>query len=144
MDFELLTLSGTKFSGEASQVNLTTVDGQLGILPHHEPFVAKVIAGPVVVKTAKGEPQVFAMYGGLIEVTANNRVRLMADEAEHAEELVASEIEEALKRAEDLRAKAKDKTELATAQALVDRQSVRLGVAKMRRREHRRPEGPVS
>jgi F0F1-type ATP synthase epsilon subunit len=78
----------------------------------------------------------------MIEVTATNRVRLMADEADHAEDLVASEIEEALKRAEDLRAKAKDKTELARAQELVDRQAVRLGVARMRRREHRRPEGP--
>ena len=144
MDFELLTLSGTKFSGEAIQVNLTTVDGQMGILPHHEPFVAKVVAGPVVVKPAKGESQVFATYGGLVEVTAANRVRLMADEADHAEDLVASEIEEALARAEDLRAKAKDKTELANAQALVDRQAVRLGVARMRRHERRQPPGAES
>lgn len=143
MDFELLTLSGAKFSGEATMVSLTTVDGQMGILPHHEPLVAKVVAGPVVVKPAKGESQVFATYGGLLEV-GNNRVRLMADEAEHAEELVTSEIEAALKRAEDMRAKAKDKTELARAQELVDRQAVRLGVARMRRREHRRPEGPAS
>jgi F-type H+-transporting ATPase subunit epsilon len=144
MEFELLTLSGAKFTGEAKQVNLTTVDGRLGILPHHEPLVAKVVAGSVEVKPAQGEPQVFAIYGGLIEVTAANRVRLMADEAEHAEELVASEIEEALKRAEDMRAKAKDKTELSNAQAMVDREGVRLGVARMRRREHRRPEGPAS
>jgi F-type H+-transporting ATPase subunit epsilon len=141
MDFQLLTLSGSKFSGEAAMVSLTTVDGQLGILPHHESLVAKVVAGPVVVKPVKGENQVFAIYGGLLEVGAN-RVRLMADEAEHAEELVSSEIEAALKRAEDMRAKAKDKTELAHAQELVDRQAVRLGVSRMRRREHRRPGGP--
>ena len=143
MQFELLTLSGAKFSGEAKQVNLRTVDGDMGILPHHEPLVAKVIAGPVVVKTDKNEPLVFALYGGLLEITEEH-VRLMADEADHAEDLVASEVEAALKRAEELRAKAKDKAELARAQELVDREYVRLGVAKMRHHEHRRPEIPGS
>jgi F-type H+-transporting ATPase subunit epsilon len=143
VDFQLLTLSGTKFAGEARQVNLRTVDGDMGILPHHEPLVAKVVAGPVEVKPAKGEPQVFATYGGLLEID-DNRVRLLADEADHADELVTSEIEAALKRAEELRAKAKDKVELAKAQQLIDRQAVRLGVARMRRHERpRRPGGEL-
>lgn len=137
MDFQLLTLSGTKFAGEAAQVNLRTVDGDMGILPHHEVLVAKVVAGPVVVKPVKGEPQVFATYGGLLEV-GHNKVRLLADEADHAEELVASEIETALKRAQEQVAKAKDKVELAAAQQLVDREAVRLGVARMRRHAPRR------
>jgi len=141
MDFQLLTLSGTKFVGEALQVNLRTVDGDMGILPHHEPLVAKVVAGPVVVKPAKGESQVFATYGGLLEV-GHNKARLLADEADHADQLVASEVEAALKLANDLRAKAKDKVELAKAQQMVDREAVRLGVARMRRHSshHDRPE----
>src|SRR5262245_49368874 len=99
MEFELLTLSGTKYSGTIKMVSLTTAEGQIGILPHHEPLVAKVVGGPVTVRPEKGEPEVFATYGGLLEVTAQNRVRILADEADHADELVMADVEAALKRA---------------------------------------------
>lgn len=133
MKVELLTLSGTKFSGEADELRLTTTEGEMGILPHHEPFVAQVAAGPVVVRPASGQPEIFATYGGLVEVTPDY-VRLLADEADHADDLLADEIEEALARATELRDRAKDRVELEQAQAMIDRAQVRLGVAKMRRR----------
>jgi F-type H+-transporting ATPase subunit epsilon len=132
MRFDLLTLSGVKFSGDVLQVSLTTVEGQVGILPDHEPMTAVAVGGAVTVRT-KAKTEVFATYGGLLEVTAQH-VRLLADEAEHEDELVASEIEVALRRAEEHKANAKDKVELARAQQMVDRQAVRLGVARMRRR----------
>lgn len=141
MNFELLTLTGAKFKGEAKEVTLTTTNGQMGILPHHEPFIGQVVAGAVTIKTDAKDPEVFATYGGLVEIT-KDYVRLLADEADHEGDLVASEIEAALAEAKEMRAKAKDKTELAKAQAMIDRSSVRLGIAKMRRTHHRdRPQG---
>ena len=136
MNFELLTLTGTKFSGDASQVTLRTTEGDIGILPNHEPLTAAVAPGPVTVYQKGGKNEAFAVFGGLLEVTAE-RVWLLADEAEHEEELVQHQIEMALKHAETLKAAAKDKVELARAQELVDREVVRLGVAKMRRRHQR-------
>lgn len=136
MNFELLTLSGAKWQGEADEVQLTTTNGQMGILPHHEPLVAQVVAGAVTIRHGKGAPEVFATYGGLLEVTADY-VRLLADEADHESELVASEIEAALAEAKAMRDKAKDKVELAKAQAVIDRSEIRLGIAKMRRTHHR-------
>jgi F-type H+-transporting ATPase subunit epsilon len=133
MHFTLLTLTGTKFDGDVAQVSLTTADGEMGILGHHEPLTAIAEPGPVTVHLKGGKTQVFATFGGLLEVTADG-ARLMADEAEHEEELVHAEIEAALKEAETLKAAAKDKHELSRAQELVDRQTVRLGVAKMSRR----------
>jgi F-type H+-transporting ATPase subunit epsilon len=141
MRFELLTLGGSKFAGTAASVQLTTVDGEIGILPHHESLVAQVKGGPVIVKVPGGGTEIFATFGGLLEVE-NNVVRLLADEADHAEELVAEEIEAALARAKELRASAKDKHELARAQEQIDRQAVRLGVARMHRRI--RPQRPTS
>ena len=132
MRFELLTLSGAKFEGEADEVQLTTTGGQMGILPHHEPFVGQVVAGAVTVRTGRGDPEVFATYGGLLEITPDY-VRLLADEADHEGDLVTSEIEAALAQAKEMRDKAKDKTELARAQQMIDRSEVRLGVARMRR-----------
>ena len=80
--------------------------------------------------------KVFTTFGGLLEITADY-VRLLADEADHEGELVASEIEEALAHAKAMRDKAKDKVELAKAQQMIDRSEVRLGVANMRRTHHR-------
>jgi F-type H+-transporting ATPase subunit epsilon len=138
MNFELLTLSGAKFQGEADEVVLTTTEGEMGILPHHEPLVAQVIPGMVTIKTGRGAPEVFATFGGLLEVTRDH-VRLLADEADHESELVTEEIESALAEARVMRDKAKDKHELAKAQQLIDRSELRLGIAKMRRRHHERP-----
>src|SRR4051812_36028108 len=141
MQFELLTLSGAKYQGEADEVQLTTSNGQIGILPHHEPLVAQVVAGAVTITTGKSAPQVFATYGGLLEVT-KDYVRLLADEADHESDLVAEEIEAALAEAKKARENAKDRTELANAQRVIDRSEVRLGVARMRRTHHReRPQG---
>jgi F-type H+-transporting ATPase subunit epsilon len=131
MRFELLTLRGTKYAGDVNQVSLTTVDGEMGILPHHEPLTAVALTGPVTVK-AGSKKEVFAIYGGLLEITAQH-VRLLADEAEHEDELIESEVEAALELAQALRSAAKDKHELAHAQQMIDRHEVRLGVARMHR-----------
>jgi F-type H+-transporting ATPase subunit epsilon len=136
MNFELLTLSGAKWQGEADEVVVTTTGGEMGILPNHEPFVAQVVPGPITIKHGKGAPEVFATYGGLLEIT-KDYVRVLADEADHESDLVASEIEAALAQAKAMRDKAKDKTELAKAQQLIDRSELRLGIAKMRRTHHR-------
>lgn len=138
MIVELLTLSGVKFTGEADEVTLTTTNGQMGILPHHEPLVAQIVPGSITVKPSKGSQEVFATYGGLLEITAD-KVRVLADEADHESELVAEEIEEALARAKQLRDSAKSTTELAKAQEMIDRSTVRLGVARMRRTHRDRP-----
>jgi F-type H+-transporting ATPase subunit epsilon len=138
MNFELLTLSGAKWQGEADEVQLTTTNGEMGILPHHEPLVAQVVPGAVTVKAGKGAPEVFATFGGILEVT-KDRVRLLADEADHESDLVTEEIEAALTEARAMRDKAKDKHELAKAQQMIDRSELRLGIAKMRRRHRERP-----
>src|SRR5580704_1134970 len=101
MEVELLTLSGVKFRGTASMVSLVAADGEMGILPHHEPYTARLVAGPVTVH-ANGKKQVFALYGGLLEITAD-RVRLLADEADHEDDIVAAEAEQALERAEEMK-----------------------------------------
>jgi F-type H+-transporting ATPase subunit epsilon len=133
MHFELLTLSGVKYSGEVSEVALKTAYGSLAILPHHEPFTAVVVPGPVTVRSHGKDEDLFATFGGIIEVI-DNKVRLLADEADHADDLIESEIEEALSKAELAKVAAKEGKELNHAQQMVDRHAVRLEVARIRRR----------
>ena len=135
MKFELLTLGGTKFSGEAESIHLRLASGEAGILPHHEPVTAVALPGPLQVHLAGGKTQVFAAHGGLL-VVKESVTQLLADEAEAADELIEHEIEAALEKAEQLKAKAKTKHELEKAQHLVDRHHVRLQVARLRRRRH--------
>ena len=85
MQFELLTLDGAKYSGEVSEVVLTTSEGAMTILPHHEAFTAIVVPGPVIVKDKHVAESIFATFGGVIDVQ-NNSARLLADEAEYADD----------------------------------------------------------
>ena len=137
MQFELLTLSGAKYQGEVAEVSLRTAAGQIGVLPHHEPLTAVTVAGPVVIRPRHGQPEIFATFGGLLEVNPD-RVRLLADEAEHADDLVESEVQAALAKARDLKDKAKDKHALQRAEELIDRHEVRLEVTHLKRRHRSR------
>lgn len=139
MQFELLTLNGVKFQGTVSEVGLKTSEGAMAVLPHHEPFTAIVVSGPLSVRIDSKE-ELYATFGGIIEVS-DNKVRLLADEAVHADELIETEIQEALNLALSLKDTAKDKGELHRAQTLIDRHAIRLEVARIRRHrshQHRR------
>ena len=136
MHVTLVTLSGTRYDDVAKEVRLATPNGAMLVLPYHEPMTAVTTAGAVIIVDKVGEEEVFASYGGLMEVSENS-VRLLLDEADHARDLVEEEIKEALESALQLKAKAKDQTELTEAQRLIDRHEVRLGVAQLRRKTRR-------
>lgn len=116
-------------------MHVRTATGEMGILPHHENLTTIVKPGPVIITTKSGV-EYLASFGGILQIV-DNHVRLLADEAEHADELIHEEIEAALEYAKTLRANAKTKFEMHNAQTLVDRHAVRLQVSGLRRR-HRR------
>ena len=95
MHVTLVTLSGTRYDDVAKEVRLATPNGAMVVLPYHEPMTAVTTAGAVIIVDKVGEEEVFASYGGLMEVSENS-VRLLLDEADHARDLVEEEIKEAL------------------------------------------------
>jgi F-type H+-transporting ATPase subunit epsilon len=131
--FELLTLAGTKFSGDVEGIHLKLSHGEAGIMAHHEPITAVALPGPLQVHLKNGKTEVFAAHGGILSVRSD-AVRLLADEAEAADELIEHEIEAALAKAEQLKTAAQTKHELERAQHMIDRHHVRLHVARLRRR----------
>ena len=136
MEFELLTLAGTKYKGQTREVHVITATGEMGILPHHENLTTIVKPGPVIVTGKDGKKETLASFGGILQIV-DNTAKLLADEAEHEDELILHEIEAALEYAKTLAANAKTKVELHHAQTLVDRHTVRLNVAGMRRRSRK-------
>lgn len=139
MNFKLVTLLGVKVDKEIYEVILPTSEGAIAVFPSHEPLVALAVPGVVSIRYNKNDDdkkmEHFAISGGIIKIS-QNLVRLLVDEAAHGEEIVESEVREALERAKKLRAEAKDQIELDKAHELVDRHAVQLKVAELHRHHH--------
>ena len=78
----------------------------------------------------------FAINGGVIEI-ADNRIRVLVDEADDEADINEAEAQKAFDRAKQLKADARDQVSLDKAQALLDRQATRLHVAGLRRQKRR-------
>lgn len=136
MKLELITLDGVKRAADVYEVSLKTIAGQITILPGHEPLVTLADNGVVtILHENQREPEHFATYGGIVEISPEG-VRILVDEADTADEIIAAEAENALERARALKAAATTQVEIEKAQALIDRHAVRLKVASIRRRHH--------
>ncbi|MEI7674111.1 MAG: ATP synthase F1 subunit epsilon [bacterium] len=137
---KLVTLTGVKFDDDVHEVLLPTLDGRIGVLTNHMPLVSAAATGIISIRrNAKDTDAVmehFATNGGVIEV-ANNTIRVIVDEADNSNEINEAEVKSALDRAMKMKTEAKDQVSLEHAQTLIDRNSVRLRVAQLRRRTHR-------
>ena len=77
---ELVTPAERVWSGEARMVSARTVEGDLGILPGHEPLFGILVDGKVSIKGADGAVTDFAVHGGFLSVS-NNRVSILTESA---------------------------------------------------------------
>jgi F-type H+-transporting ATPase subunit epsilon len=81
MRVTLISPDRSVYDGEATSVIAPAYDGEVGILPHHAPFMTLLGDGRLVVRTA-GEVHRFTVRGGFLQVR-DDVVRLVT---EHAEE----------------------------------------------------------
>jgi F-type H+-transporting ATPase subunit epsilon len=70
------------FDGEAEAVVAPAFDGQVGILPHHAPFMTLLGDGVLNVR-GRGESTRFRVAGGFVQVVGD-AVRVVAGKAENA------------------------------------------------------------
>lgn len=96
---EVVAADGIAWEGEALSVIARTTEGDLGILPNHEPFLAGMVPCAAEVLTADGNREVVAIDGGFISV-ADNRVSLLAQFAKVAREIDLTAAEHELAAAE--------------------------------------------
>lgn len=135
--FQIITLSGVKFDEEVYEIQLPTPDGQIGIFQNHMPLVSLAVPGVIAIRRNERDTtekmEYYATDGGVIEIL-DNTVRILADEAVAAEEIHEETAQKALNTAKEALVNAKDQVSIEKAQAMVDRQAVRLNIAKYRRR----------
>ncbi|MDR1197258.1 MAG: ATP synthase F1 subunit epsilon [Candidatus Nomurabacteria bacterium] len=141
MKLELVTPVGIKLSEEVYEVVLPTTDGEITVLPKHEPLVTLLSEGVMAVRRSRTdtEPEHFAVERGIAEINGET-IRILTDEAVTGDEIVENEIQAALANAQKMQSQAKTHIELEEAKKLVNRQTARLRVAELHRRHrpHRR------
>lgn len=68
----------TLFTGDVASVTLPGAAGELTVLPHHAPLITPLKRGEVRVRTTKeGEPQIFEIERGLLEVNSDGATVLL-------------------------------------------------------------------
>src|SRR5690242_6806653 len=96
---EVVSATGIAWEGDALSVIARTTEGDIGILPNHEPFLAGLVPCAAEVLTVDGRREIVALYIGLISV-ADNRVALLSQFARVAEEIDLNAAEHELAAAE--------------------------------------------
>jgi F-type H+-transporting ATPase subunit epsilon len=134
LKLDIVTAERVVYSADVDIVIAPGVEGQLGILPHHAPLMTILQAGELVVRKG-GQEDSLAISGGFLEVRPD-RVIILADSAERAEEIDVARAEAARKRAEERLADRKVAgLDESRAEAALQRAMARLSVAdKMKRR----------
>jgi F-type H+-transporting ATPase subunit epsilon len=99
MSVELVAVEREVWSGQASSVFAVTTVGELAILPGHTPLLGELIEGGIVkVTTTDGETVTAAVFGGFLSATGD-KVTVLAEEAELADEIDPQAAKDALAQA---------------------------------------------
>jgi F-type H+-transporting ATPase subunit epsilon len=100
MSVELVAVEREVWSGHATSVFAVTTEGELAILPGHTPLLGELIEGGIVkVTTTDGETVTAAVFGGFLSVTGD-KVTVLAEAAELADEIDPQAARDALTQAD--------------------------------------------
>lgn len=136
IQLDIVTAERAVFSGEVDIVVAPGKNGQLGILSHHAPFMSTLSPGELLARRA-GNEYVLAIGGGFLEVRSD-RVIVLADAAERAEEIDIARAEAAKRRAQQKLAHPVSPEESEAAETSLQRALARLEAAKhVKRRKQR-------
>lgn len=129
---EILTPEKAVYDDEVDMVIAPGSEGYLGILPHHAPLFTSLGPGELRVKRG-GVEETLAVFGGFMDVRGD-RVTVLTDAAEHADEIDEARVQAARDAAQQQLASATSPAEEARARASLERSLLRLRVTQRRRR----------
>ena len=132
LNLEIVTAEHSVYADEVNVVIAPGSMGQLGILPNHAPLMTMLGPGELCIRK-DGEETYIAISGGFLEVL-QNRVVVLADTAERAEEIDIARAEEAKRRAQEQLHLHPPGVDLISAEAALRRSLTRLKVAERRRK----------
>lgn len=86
MHVEVVSAEKQLLSGEATELSARALDGEIGIMPGHQPAVIALDIGPVQVRFDDGTTERVAVHNGFLYV-GRDRTIVLADTAELASEI---------------------------------------------------------
>ena len=122
---EVVSPERVLYSGDADMLVCRTSEGEIAFLPGHVPFLGALGIGVVRSLLPDDGEQAVAVHGGFVEVS-NDRVIVLSDVAELAEQIDVERAQRARQRAEERLQSDPDDEE---AQAALLRATTRLEVA---------------
>jgi F-type H+-transporting ATPase subunit epsilon len=136
--FQIVTPEKVVCDKEVYQATLPVMDGIVTILPNHRSYIAALKPGEVICKEDKNTKEVMSLMvaGGFVEFHKNKLI-VLVDEAQRADEIDLEKAEEARKRAEELKSRVlTDESEYARVAASLEREIAKVNVARnyLRRR----------
>ena len=126
---EILTIERQLFDDEVSMVIAPGADGVVGVLPNHQPMLTGLEHGELVIRTDGQADRYVAIGGGVMQVLPDHVV-VLADRAEHADEIDLALAEEAHRRALELLERGPTDVELGHAHDALRHSATRLAVAR--------------
>ena len=114
MSVQLVAVERRLWSGEATAVVAQTTEGEIGVLPGHEPVLGQLVEGGVVrITTTEKEIVTAAVHGGFLSITADG-VSILAESAELAHEIDVAQARADVQRGDE-QARARAQTRLRAA-----------------------------
>ena len=126
LTLDIVTPYGHVFTDEVDEIVASGSEGEFGVLPDHVPFLTTMKIGILTYKKGS-ETGYFFVNWGYAEV-GPDKVTILADSAERADDIDPARAEEAIKRAEE-RLKQIEKVDEARATSSLERAVTRMQVA---------------
>ena len=128
---EIVTPERKVVDERATDAQIPAKNGYIGVLPGHAPLITELAVGEIVYHSSAGEEHL-AVAWGFAEVLPD-KVTILAETAERAEEIDVPRAEEAKKRAEQHLRSMNPETDFDRALVALERAVVRLEVAEKNR-----------
>lgn len=107
LTLEIITPEGRAYNKEVEDVVLPTTNGEIDVLPGHQPLITVIDAGEIQVGTESGQREFLAVDKGFARVLGN-AVSVLTEGAIDIAEIDISAAEEAQKRAQEALERAKN------------------------------------
>jgi len=133
LKFEIVTAERVVYSEDVDVVIAPGSEGELGILPSHAPLITSLQPGVLTVRNDGQEVDIF-VNGGFLEIM-QDKVTILADVAERADEIDMARAEEAKRRAEENLRQPSSEMDIAAAEAALRRSMMRIKAAERRRKK---------
>jgi len=121
LTLDIVTQEKRLMTVTAKSVTMDTIEGEITVLPGHTPLLTKLSEGLLRFTDEKDLEDTVVIFGGFLEIDANDKLTVLADSAVRAVDIDEANLDKAKQEAEEtLKDKARE-VEFASAEAALRR-----------------------